>query len=432
MRKLNYYLAAACMLLSLNATFTSCSDDDTAIDDPIHPTFKVGVELTAPQGIESLTYTQLEASITDKATLEVVKKDLLSLGQKLDLIAGLYDISIEGKATYTVGETQKEVNVRGEVQSVEVKAGTTPSFTIPMTLVDIHSGFVLAEIFISGNLTPEGETYMGDSFFRIYNNSAETLDAQGLILCESAMQSDMMNDYFVLDQFDVKREDIVQGSGTKFDTYKATHSISDATYMVPVGTPVLVAPGESLLIGDVGKNHTVDNANSWDFSGFNYEWYDDNEWYPDVQTAVTDLTKLYCSSFTIWMPHSRAVKSYFIAQKPNDVTVKQFLADRGITYYYVYPANKRTMPFAGYSIPNEWILDAVNISNETDYKWSYMSSSLDKSYAHIATSSDDASAMNGKSVRRKVLSGKFLLDTNDSAHDFENGVRANPFYKFHE
>ncbi len=38
----------------------------------------------------------------------------------------------------------------------------------------------------------------------------------------------------------------------------------------------------------------------------------------------------------------------------------------------------------------------------------------------------------GKCVRRKVLSGKTLQDTNDSSVDFLPAQKADPYFKFHE
>ena len=45
--------------------------------------------------------------------------------------------------------------------------------------------FVLAEIFFTGTLTPEGKSYTGDKYFVLFNNADSVLYADGLVLMES-------------------------------------------------------------------------------------------------------------------------------------------------------------------------------------------------------------------------------------------------------
>ena len=73
-------------------------------------------------------------------------------------------------------------------------------------------------------------------------------------------------------------------------------------------------------------------------------------------------------------------------------------------------------------IPNNWIVDAVNLSTQSGFEWIVTSSSLDSGWTYVAKDEGDASRY-GKSVRRKVLSennGKPIFkDTNNSTEDFE-------------
>ena len=73
-------------------------------------------------------------------------------------------------------------------------------------------------------------------------------------------------------------------------------------------------------------------------------------------------------------------------------------------------------------IPNNGIVDAVNLSTKTGFEWIVISSSLDSGWAYVANDEKDTSRY-GKSVRRKVLSEKngkpIFKDTNDSTEDFE-------------
>lgn len=48
---------------------------------------------------------------------------------------------------------------------------------------------MLAEIFFAGTETPEGKRYLGDKYFVVYNNSNDTLSADGLVLIEADLNS---------------------------------------------------------------------------------------------------------------------------------------------------------------------------------------------------------------------------------------------------
>ena len=73
-------------------------------------------------------------------------------------------------------------------------------------------------------------------------------------------------------------------------------------------------------------------------------------------------------------------------------------------------------------IPNEWIVDAVNLSTEKGFEWLVTDTSLDSGYTYVTKDEEDKTRY-GKSVRRKVLSennGKPIFkDTNNSTEDFE-------------
>lgn len=84
-----------------------------------------------------------------------------------------------------------------------------------------------------------------------------------------------------------------------------------------------------------------------------------------------------------------------------------------------------------YQVPNEWIIDAVNISNKAQYAWNVVDASLDMGYTYCGEVQLDKNRYN-KSVRRKVLTTtidgrKILQDTNNSTEDFE--AQATPSLK---
>lgn len=213
-----------------------------------------------------------------------------------------------------------------------------------------------------------------------------------------------------------------------------------AIYRIPLGGNLMVAPGESVLLCDNGINHKEANSNSFDLTKADFEWYDksSNPRFEDIDSKVPNMEKIYCYTATIWGPHNRGFKSFVLARlgdnEKNQLSAEEYLEKYSYEYSYdmiidgtVYPMGPKT----SFKIPNEWILDAVNLSVESEYVWTLTSPALDKGWTSCGKVNGDMTRY-GKSVRRKVLSGKTLQDTNDSSVDFLRDQPADPYFKFHE
>lgn len=280
--------------------------------------------------------------------------------------------------------------------------------------------FVLAEIFFAGTETPEGKRYIGDKYFVLYNNSADTLSAGGLILLEADLNS--------VQKYDLGDQDFR-------DKYFAV----DAMYRIPGDSNTYrVAPGQMLLIADNAMNHKQANANSFDLSQANFEWYDvsSSAGATDVDNPdVTNLDKLYCYTQTIWVPHNQGHKSFALARFPEGVTAEDYFATDSLYVKYDYEVVTAAGTFSqskkSYMIPNEWIVDLVNMSPSETFQWLTGSDKLDAGYAYVAPTGSDVTRF-GKAVRRKtkgIMNGRRLLqDTNNSTDDFLMAVEANPYY----
>ena len=143
---------------------------------------------------------------------------------------------------------------------------------------------------------------------------------------------------------------------------------------------------------------------------------------------VTNLDKIYCYSNTIWVLHNQGLRAYAIARLKVDRNT--FLTDYTYNATYI-SATGSSMNKKGYQVPNEWIIDAVNISNKAQYAWNVVDASLDMGYTYCGEVQLDKNRYN-KSVRRKVLTTtidgrKILQDTNNSTEDFE--AQATPSLK---
>ena len=144
-----------------------------------------------------------------------------------------------------------------------------------------------------------------------------------------------------------------------------------------------------------------------------FEWYDETEKNQDVDNPqVTNLDKIYSYTKTVWRLHNQGLCAYAIARLQVDKNT--FLTD------YTYNATfinvmGNSQNKSAYQVPNEWIIDAVNISNKAQYVWNVVAPSLDMGFTYCGEVASDKNRYN-KSVRRKVLSTtpdgrKILKDT---------------------
>ena len=210
-----------------------------------------------------------------------------------------------------------------------------------------------------------------------------------------------------------------------------------AMYMIPgSGHDHPVQPGGRLLVVDNAIDHTYANPRSWDLSNADFEWFDEttNPQYSDIDNPdVPNLKRIYCYTRTLWTPHTQGFKSYALATMKTDEN--DFLDNYFYDYEYhlVGLTGEADMTGTCYKVPNEWIVDAVNMSSLRDYQWIVTSQSLDQGFTYNSEFNFDDSRYN-KSVRRKVVSrenGRVILqDTNNSSDDFIPRVDADPFFNF--
>lgn len=392
--------------------FTSCKkdDDDKKTD--------VKIKITMPQslsGSKSVKLKEGTITFTNMNTGSVKSQQVTTLDAfAVNVTDGTYKVIFEGKASYveTNGDqnTDREVNIRGIKENLAIVGGT---FDLNMDLVVYveSNGFILSEIFFSGTKTPEGKSYRQDKFFEIYNNSSETLYADGLAIGECYFSTTWAKLYKNLTPDN-----------------RESHTAIQAFYRIPgSGKDHPVKPGESIIIADVAKNHKTENANSFDLSKANFEWFDDHALDVDV-AEVPNLEKVYCYTSTIWTPHSRGYNSYVLFKL--DKTKDAFIAENTQEYKYVFEfnGNVKDITKQTYTIPNTVIMDAVELTAPSKYTWHVLSSALDLGWTHSGDSNDETV---GHSVKRKIShttadGRKVLLDTNNSKLDFQATATPSP------
>ncbi len=424
MRKVKYLALA--VLLTGSFAMTSCSDDDVAttqVNANLNISNSIGNDLTVKTGTYTFANvsTGLETTIDYGSTLTRAASE----STLATLTDGLYNVTFIGTATYTYTETQiveneevevektAEADIQGSQQNVEVKGGSvTLNLTVYVQNKDEKGNFVIAEIFAGGSYnTATGKQYNGDQYIRIHNNSSETLYADGLVLLESKFTTSQKFDYTpnVMDQAMVVQVVArVPGTGKEH--------------------PVL--PGKSIILCDNAIDHTEALSTSANLTNADFEWYTGGtSSNPDVDNPdVPNLDMIFNYTKTIWLLAKQGNRAYAIGRIPEGISSENFIADNLYDGTYI-AVNGKEMPVTNaYKFPNEWIIDAVNLSPKTAYVWNVVSPALDMGYSYIGEGT--AAVENaGKAVVRRTSytteDGRAVLqDTNNSSVDFKASVRA--------
>lgn len=404
--KINYAFFALFTMLML--TFTACSSDDVS-------TSEVSLGLNLSTDIENISVSSGNFTFTNVTTGTAVTT-AYSNAATAQLPDGLYNVSFSGKASYVQktnvvvdGKTvEKEETIteslQGSQQNLEI-VGDNYTLNLKVYLVNAKNNFVIAEIYGVGTHIP-GTTkqYNGDQYIRIYNNSDETLYADGLVISESKFTTTLKHDY----------------NPNKMDEVVTVQVVA----MIPGnGTEHPVLPGKSIIVCDNAINHTEANSNSFDLSNADFEWYtaSTSSSYPDPDNPlVANLNMLYNYTKTIWALNKQGVKAYTLSRL--GVSSEEYLANYTYTYNYMLRTGKISKNYVAYYIPNDWIIDAVNLSPKNSYVWNVTSPSLDMGFTYFGLNNTVKENL-GKGVRRKVSyttadNREVLLDTNNSSVDF--------------
>ena len=134
------------------------------------------------------------------------------------------------------------------------------------------------------------------------------------------------------------------------------------------------------------------------------------------------MDKWYCDTKSIFILHNQGFTSFALARIP--VSKQEFLTDYYYTYNYTLYLPSGTFPMSGdgFKIPNQWIVDGVTCSVESDRKWNVLPAAIDAGWTWCGRMSSDSDRF-FKSVRRKMLyltadGRRVLKDSNNSSLDF--------------
>lgn len=394
-------LMSMTLLLTLCFSFVSCSEDK---DDPQTPKTSAKINLELPINIQAKDFKNALVQLTNKATKVVYSVKEFSKTEKgytaeiKDIPVGTYSVLAHGILTYEAGGKEVSIKVNTINENVQITENSSNQINLLLNVSTGKEGFVISEIFFRGTQTPNGKAYFADQYIKITNNTSKLMYADSLVIMESAFTNGVKHKYIK----DYRNEGFAAG----------------AIYMIPgKGKDVPVKPGETLLLALNGKNHKSVNANSFDLSNANFEFYDvSTNNYKDEQNAnVKDLERIFTTSASILVLNMRGNKAYAIGKIQG--TIKDFLKNNYYEAQYNNDVNGKLMTQKAYFLPSAWIIDAVNVDmKDNPHDWNIIPVSMDNGFTYCSDNAKDKSGI-GTAVVRKMKNGKYV-DTNNSTNDF--------------
>ena len=385
------------VVMFVMALAIACGCDDS-LENSIQ-LYSVEMQIDLPEDVQGVALSNERYEFKNVSTGRAAT---FSSAEDIKVTVGLYDVTFTAEAEMpngtvsTVKAFTQSVQVTGNNVVVELKAYSSME----------SDDLVIAEVFFTGTLQSSGNQYLGDGYVKLYNNTDHVLYADGLAFVESKFRSTQSYKFSP----DLKNQAMT------------VHAV----YVIPgSGTDHPVLPGQSLTICDTAIDHRVSNENSFNLSDADFEWYDESTVpsQTDIDNPeVPNMDKWYCDTKSIFILHNQGFTSFALARIP--VSKQEFLTDYYYTYNYTLYLPSGTFPMSGdgFKIPNQWIVDGVNCSVESDRKWNVLPAAIDAGWTWCGRMSSDSDRF-FKSVRRKMLyltadGRRVLKDSNNSSLDF--------------
>jgi hypothetical protein len=268
--------------------------------------------------------------------------------------------------------------------------------------VQQYAGLVISKIYFTGSgyIYEPDTVLIRDQYIRITNNSEDIIDAQKVVVLESKFVCGPVKFYNISPAID------------------SSIFVTEVVYRIPDPTPI--EPGESIVLAY--QNQEVPGG--LNLSGAAYGW----------EAGSPLLSKIFSYSKTEWIMHNRGFRSYAIGVLPADsatfLTAYKYegvyVIKTGAGISYVMTTKD------AYQIPNEWIIDAVNVvsPNPSERVVQTLSKNLDSGFTWAGNPANSSDTIRFKhAVTRKwdEFTEKFD-DTNNSSNDFlPNDFQYNPF-----
>lgn len=395
MKKFIYSLMAAVM-----TCLVSCSDlGEVSQYYPLN----VAINLPGDKKIDEITSGSI--TVTNTQTGREFKFENIEAAYGFNVPGGIYDIQVQFRS-----------NNGTETSMFNGAKLSQPIFDDTKVAIDLEqgvtSGLVFKEIYYN-MVRPNGKTpYMADQFMEVYNNSDEVLYLDNCIIGILEGQQGMLPSVWV------------DENGELLNKYPMGYY---TIAFVGDGKQHPINPGQSVVIASQAQDHTAITEKMYvegtsgakispvNLTNANYEVclteYKPNVAIDNPLVPNMDIIDAYLKQNYFMVPY--VGNAVILAKLPCDPY--EFVADK--TNYMAKPGSSSGAPYL--MIPQEYVLDGVNIVNNADKE--------NQQVIRLRSEVDAGKVFNeaaycGLSIRRKVVSienGRAVLsDTNNSTNDF--------------
>lgn len=376
--------------------FSACSDSDDGIE-PV----AVGFTSVLPDGVNYNDIYDATLKLTELNTGAVTTVD--PLNSNMLIAPGLYNYEGTAKVNVTADGNTTVKTLRTAGNSVSISSAD--NLKLNWFFTNPGGTLIFSEIYAAGSPNAAGTSGLKDSYFRIYNNTDQTIYADGIGIAESSFTNAANNNFEILTPANDRE----------------TNFTAQTIWVIPGnGTEHPILPGQSIKIVDQAIDWSEQVAGALNHTDADFEWYDDHKLDTD-KPSVPNLNKWYSYSATIWIMNNQCNKSYALVKFPEGMTAENYLASYNGTYTYIGATGKEMTNNKSYLIPLTWIIDGVNLGTNDSYENGALSKTIDISHAAISDITRDPKRFGKKFVRKvsnEANGVTYLQDTNDSAADF--------------
>lgn len=372
-------------------------------DDDIPNLGNLEVQVTLASGLSDISLVDIDVTIT-----QTIDNSILTMNTDANGLATFSDISV-GTYNIIVAHATDDYTLSGTANNIVVSKQETVATSVEVNAVNQNGGLVIKEVYTAGS---GYVTLFKDSFVEIFNNSSETLYADGMYIANvfgGSGSSGSVELYSVLTDTDYVYTDVmsqIPGAGTD--------------YAVESGKSIVIALNAvDYKEGSTTPETQLDNTDAT-LEHYSIDWLEaqgryGNSYFELDNPAVPNMTNTYMFEGT----------NFFRLSTPGSIVLVSGDAtfDASGIVDYTAPGSTSTSKLMKISVDN--VVDGVDIldnSGAADFK--RIPSVIDGGFTYLTA--DGAVSYTGLSSIRKideVATARFgrtiLLDTNNSTVDFE-------------
>ena len=385
-----------CHLLFL-AVFTSCVDfNDTT--SPVTAT----IQLERPADFVNMTdmagYTVTLQSAEGTVT---ALTDALGCAVIGDLAPGTYDVSVSADISAQQYQQFTGRAAGGSIDFVMTASASQQTLAQDATLrlplaVYPRETLVIGKVYASTSKI-DGGSYSVGKYIELFNNSDSPVDAAGLYI--GLLESESTIAYQVYPPSEATMPDTL---------------CVKQVFRIPADTPVMVAPGGTLLIANSAIDHSSQNDFERNLRDADLEAKDASKRTPN--NADTPALELVYSTY------SSISNMNLVQGGPTSLVI--FRTDQDVSSWRTVYAYGKTRGNLFLQVPAATVLDGVEIVKNKaqtgpDIRTKRLQQSIDAGYTYVNSA---AGTVGERLVRRTAAvtatGRKILQDTNNSLNDF--------------